>query len=107
MRHIQETTRREVDLSSSYFEDSSRPGFDRNFGLLSLEGHHIYACSYSMVRMVYVFLVGQISHGTCDQHVRPEIKHRNTHLVILTWNRSILSGWPFYVSPAVPLVLVE
>ena len=35
VRHVQETARREVDLSSIHFEDDSKPGLKRTLRLLS------------------------------------------------------------------------
>ena len=35
VRHLQEKVRREVDLSSSYLEDNSKPGLNRSLRLLS------------------------------------------------------------------------
>ena len=46
VRHVQETARRELDLSSSYFEGGSKRGLNRSLRLLSCKHQHVYICIY-------------------------------------------------------------
>ena len=46
LRNLQETARREVDLSLSYVEDNSTPGLNRSRRPLTCQGQHIYTCLY-------------------------------------------------------------
>ena len=44
--HVQETTRRKVDLSSSYLEGTSKPGLNRSLRPLSCQRQHVCTCIY-------------------------------------------------------------
>ena len=86
VRHVHETTRREVGLSSRCFQDGSKPGLKRTFRLL--------ACSLRVILHVFMYMLilyirfivffGTISDTKDEQHLyftrRTTLKRLNSSI---------------------------
>ena len=67
LRSLQETARREVELSSSYLEYNSKPGLNRSLRPLLCQGQHIFKQYFKDVSREFDEF--RVNAHLCKQHI--------------------------------------